>query len=122
MNSGTATGGVTLQPATFDPHAVPCCFSCFTVPHICQLHSNSKVYKEAPCSRYHKEQKAWFQRAEAPSERTQTYERGDYIYFDSTLSESDDSWVFRLKKDFKVDYSQVEGDGWCEDYSVIGMA
>eukprot|EP00892_Ulva_mutabilis_P000547 jgi/Ulvmu1/10493/UM064_0030.1 len=72
--------------------------------------------------RYHKEQKAWFQRAEPPSERTQTYERGDYIYFDSTISESDDSWVFRLKKDFKVDYSQVEGDAWCEDYSVIGMA
>lgn len=106
------------------PHGVPLLFVSCTLQYILSttLAFGRKVYKQSPCSRYHKEQKAWFQRAEAPSERTQTYERGDYIYFDSTLSESDDSWVFRLKKDFKVDYSQVEGDGWCEDYSVIGMA
>jgi CCR4-NOT transcriptional regulation complex NOT5 subunit len=70
-----------------------------------------------PC-RYHKEEKAWFQRAEMPSESTSTYEKGDYVYFDPTQG-VDTSWVLRFKKDFKVEYSMVEGDAWYEAYSVM---
>jgi CCR4-NOT transcriptional regulation complex NOT5 subunit len=60
--------------------------------------------------RYLKEQNAWFQRAEDPLDVTDAYERGDVVYFDSTLSE--DSWVFRLRKDFTIAYSQVQDDSW----------
>ena len=37
-----------------------------------------------PCSRYHKEERVWITRAPgmAPSEKTTTYERGTYYFFD----------------------------------------
>jgi CCR4-NOT transcriptional regulation complex NOT5 subunit len=53
-----------------------------------------------------------------PSESTSTYEKGDYVYFDPTQG-ADTSWVLRIKKDFKVEYSMVASDAWYEAYSVM---
>jgi CCR4-NOT transcription complex subunit 2 len=54
-------------------------------------------------ARYHKEERVWITRAPgmAPSEKTTTYERGTYYFFDVT------SWR-KVPKDFHLDYDKLE--------------
>lgn len=54
--------------------------------------------------RYHKEHKLWLTRAPntEPSQKTPTFERGSYIFFDTT------SWDKVRKDNFVLMYDQIE--------------
>jgi len=60
--------------------------------------------------RYHTKHAAWFQRHECPTEITEEFERGSYVYFDSNIAREDqqDGWCYRVKQDFKIDYASLE--------------
>lgn len=49
--------------------------------------------------RFHKKFQMWFKRNSEPREVTEEYERGDYIFFDST-----EHWKVKTMRDFKFEY------------------
>lgn len=49
--------------------------------------------------RFHKKFQMWFKRNSEPREVTDEYERGDYIFFDST-----EHWKVKTMRDFKFEY------------------
>ncbi|EOR04937.1 hypothetical protein E3P92_00238 [Wallemia ichthyophaga] len=53
--------------------------------------------------RFHKQYLTWFQRHSEPSQITDDYEQGAYIYFDW-----EGTWCERKKNDFKFDYVYLE--------------
>ena len=55
------------------------------------------------CRRYHKEERVWITRAPGmvPSEKTATYERGTYYFFDVNC------WR-KVPKEFHLDYDKLE--------------
>jgi CCR4-NOT transcription complex subunit 3 len=55
--------------------------------------------------RYHKKYKTWFQRHEEPTETTEEYERGTYVYFDF-----ESGWCQRIKTEFTFEYAFLEDD------------
>ena len=55
--------------------------------------------------RYHKKYKTWFQRHEEPTETTDEYERGTYVYFDF-----ESGWCQRIKTEFTFEYAFLEDD------------
>ena len=55
--------------------------------------------------RYHKKYKTWFQRHEEPTETTDEYERGTYVYFDF-----ESGWCQRIKAEFTFEYDFLEDD------------
>jgi CCR4-NOT transcription complex subunit 3 len=57
--------------------------------------------------RFHKKHYTWFQRHEDPTEVTDEYERGSYVYFDF---QSESSWCQRIKRDFVFKYSHLEDE------------
>jgi CCR4-NOT transcriptional regulation complex NOT5 subunit len=64
-----------------------------------------------PC-RFHKSTQQWFRRHEdgQPFKRSDTYEEGTYIYFDYQLTDRHDSWVFRLKQNYRLPFAQLENE------------
>ncbi|KAJ2179624.1 general negative regulator of transcription subunit 5 [Coemansia sp. RSA 551] len=53
--------------------------------------------------RFHKKYLTWFQRYEEPSDITDDYEQGTYIYFDY-----EGAWCQRKKADFRFEYQFLE--------------
>mmetsp|Transcript_13473 Transcript_13473/g.24940 ORF Transcript_13473/g.24940 Transcript_13473/m.24940 type:complete len:531 (+) Transcript_13473:545-2137(+) len=53
--------------------------------------------------RFHKKYRTWFQRHEDPTESTDTYEKGTFVYFDY-----ESGWCQRIKTDFQFDYQYLE--------------
>lgn len=49
--------------------------------------------------RFHKKFQMWFKRNSEPREVTDEFERGDYIFFDST-----EHWKVKTMRDFKFEY------------------
>lgn len=71
------------------------------VGDVLQLAAAAELYNRD--WRYHKEERVWITRAPgmAPSEKTQTYERGTYYFFDVN------SWR-KVPKEFHLDYDKLE--------------
>ncbi|KAJ2761207.1 general negative regulator of transcription subunit 5 [Coemansia nantahalensis] len=53
--------------------------------------------------RFHKKYLTWFQRYEEPSDITDDYEQGTYIYFDY-----EGAWCQRKKSEFRFEYQHLE--------------
>lgn len=62
--------------------------------------------------RFHKTTRQWFRRHEDGQAytRTEAHEEGTYIYFDAQLANRDDSWVFRLKSNYRLPFAQLENE------------
>lgn len=62
--------------------------------------------------RYHKQHGAWFQRHEEPSDATDEYEKGTYVYFDYNImhDDSQSGWCYRLKQNFTFRYDALEDE------------
>jgi CCR4-NOT transcription complex subunit 3 len=58
--------------------------------------------------RFHNLHKTWFQRLEEPTEITDTYEQGSYLFFDF-----EESWTQKKRSDFNFEYRYLEE----EEYS-----
>merc|ERR1712150_467246 len=71
------------------------------VGDVLQLAAAAELYNRD--WRYHKEDRVWITRAPgmAPSEKTQSYERGTYYFFDVT------NWR-KVSKEFHLDYDKLE--------------
>jgi len=67
--------------------------------------------------RYHKDEKIWITRAPGflPSEKTNTYERGTYYYFDPT------TWR-RQAKEFHLDYDRLENRPATANFNAMSSA
>ena len=63
----------------------------------------SREMSRVTCRRYHKEERVWITRAPGmvPSEKTATYERGTYYFFDVNC------WR-KVPKEFHLDYDKLE--------------
>ena len=68
------------------------------------MHSIGCVFRYSREWRYHTEEKVWITQAPGvgAQEKTSTYERGTYYYFDAQ------NWR-KVAKEFHLDYSKLEG-------------
>ena len=62
--------------------------------------------------RFHKGTRQWFRVHDdgTPFKRTAHHEEGTFIYFDYVLADRSDSWVFRLKQNYRLPYAQLESE------------
>ena len=68
-----------------------------------ERHDRVTEMSRVTCRRYHKEERVWITRAPGmvPSEKTATYERGTYYFFDVNC------WR-KVPKEFHLDYDKLE--------------
>ncbi|RAL51962.1 hypothetical protein DM860_010680 [Cuscuta australis] len=59
--------------------------------------------------RYHRLYNTWFRRLEEPTDATDDYESGTYLYFDIT-NEEQHGWCQRIRTDFTFEYKYLEDD------------
>jgi len=92
-----------LGPVKFQKYKEDVLFYVFytSVGDVLQLAAAAELYNRD--WRYHKDDRVWITRAPgmAPSEKTQSYERGTYYFFDVT------NWR-KVSKEFHLDYDKLE--------------
>lgn len=56
--------------------------------------------------------RAWFLRQSEPLVVTDSYERGNYMYFDFNFPKGpgQDGWTYRFKQDMTIEYSSLDDD------------
>ncbi|KAJ1958248.1 general negative regulator of transcription subunit 5 [Linderina pennispora] len=77
-------------------------FAFYYLPNTYQQYLAAKELKRQSW-RFHKKYYTWFQRYEEPSDITDDYEQGTYIYFDY-----EGSWCQRKKSEFRFEYRFLE--------------
>ncbi|KAJ1936246.1 general negative regulator of transcription subunit 5 [Linderina macrospora] len=77
-------------------------FAFYYLPSTYQQYLAAKELKRQSW-RFHKKYYTWFQRYEEPSDITDDYEQGTYIYFDY-----EGSWCQRKKSEFRFEYRFLE--------------
>lgn len=68
-------------------------------------------YLRSKSWRYHRMVRAWFLRQSEPLVVTDTYERGNYMYFDFNFPKAPggEGWTYRFKQDMTIEFGAISG-------------